>query len=87
MITARDAAIVRRLEVTKEDDVDHFSSYHGAMEAYAVGLMMCVTFEELNVVILPKALNPRIIPCVTGVVQQIDWHDCSQVVRGKLHSF
>ncbi len=74
MIIARDAAIVRRLEVTKEDD-DHFPSYHGAMEAYAVGLMMCMTFVELNVDILPKALNSMTLLCVMGVVQQIDWHD------------
>ncbi len=77
MITAGDATIVRRLKVAIEEDDNDFLSYHGAMEAYVVGLMMCVTFVELNVVILPKALNPRTLLNVMGVEQQIDWHDCN----------
>ncbi len=60
------------MKVANEEEDNDFPSYHGAMEAYAVGLMMCMTFVELNVVILPKALNPRVLPWVTGVVQQID---------------
>ncbi len=50
-------------------------------------LSVCVNFFELNVVILPKVLNPRTLLRVMGVVKSIDWDDCSLVMREKLQFY
>ncbi len=66
-MTARDVTIVRRLKVAKEKEGDDYPSL-----SWRNGLTVCVIFFELNVVILPKVLNPRTLLRVMGVVKSID---------------